>query len=326
MQKDYNLYSRAEKKSLTHFGNVIGSCLVIETILSVVASLVLSSVFSAILVLVFDCDLYKLIKDPIFLNTLNVLITFLCFFGIFYVMMKITHQPVAETVGTGVPKNKRYLPFLIGFAMLFAIIGSYFSAYIKIFFEKFFHVIPQQVDYGEVEYNAFTFGFIILCSAVMPALVEEFAFRGAILGVLRRFGDVTAIIVSSLMFSLMHGNFQQIPYTFCLAFGLGFLRCATDSIWPCVICHFLNNLIVLVQEILPDAYTEIYYNITYLVIIAFGLIGLAVIVKKKLFDSFYKPNLQTSVSTRVVRLIFSPMMLIAIVIYLVTAFQYFVSV
>ena len=323
MQFDFNLCGRAERKSLMHYGNAIGGCLIIENILSFILMMLLTSVLSLSLSAFFDCRIESVVENVIFLNTVNALITFVCFFGIFYVMMKITRQPIAQTVGTVSPNNKRYLPFLIAFVLLFMIVGVYFSSFVQVIFEKIFHVVSQQVDYGEVNYDAFTFPFIMLCSAVIPALVEEFAFRGAVLGTLRRFGDIPAIIVSSLMFSLMHGNFQQIPYTFCLALGLGFLRCVTDSIWPCVFCHFFNNMVALIQEMLPDMYGEIFCAIFYLAVIVCGVIGVVVIIKKRLFSELYKPQLVTKTSNCVIRLIFSPLMLIAIIIYLISACQMF---
>ena len=48
----------------------------------------------------------------------------------------------------------------------------------------------------------------ILCFAVVPAIVEEYVFRGVILGefldVKKRFGIASAVMLSSLFFALLH--------------------------------------------------------------------------------------------------------------------------
>lgn len=80
-----------------------------------------------------------------------------------------------------------------------------------------------------------------LTVAIMPAFTEEFAFRGVILGSLRKYSDSLALVVSSALFALMHGNFVQIPFTFCCGLMFGFLVIKTNSMLPSIIVHFLNN-------------------------------------------------------------------------------------
>lgn len=78
--------------------------------------------------------------------------------------------------------------------------------------------------------------------SVIPALVEEFMCRGFFLGLLKPFGTKFAIFVSALIFSLMHGNVEQSVSAFFLGLYLAYLVVKTESIWPAVILHFLNNL------------------------------------------------------------------------------------
>lgn len=78
--------------------------------------------------------------------------------------------------------------------------------------------------------------------AVMPALVEEFAFRGVILQPLRKYGDTFAVVASSAVFALVHGNMVQIPFAFVAGLALGYVCVATGSIWTGSAIHFINNL------------------------------------------------------------------------------------
>ena len=89
-----------------------------------------------------------------------------------------------------------------------------------------------------------------LIVAVMPAFVEEFAFRGVIMGVIRPFSDGLAILISAGAFALMHGNFVQMPFTFCCGLVFGFLVVKTNSLLPSIIIHFLNNGLSVLSDVL----------------------------------------------------------------------------
>lgn len=82
----------------------------------------------------------------------------------------------------------------------------------------------------------------VISMAVVPALVEEIAIRGVIMQPLRRYGDKFAIVASAMIFSLLHGNMVQIPYTLVAGIYFGYIAVATGSIWPTIVLHFLNNL------------------------------------------------------------------------------------
>ena len=53
---------------------------------------------------------------------------------------------------------------------------------------------------------------VVLCIVIVPAFCEEFLFRGVVLSNLMPYGKGTAIIVISVPFGLMHGNFYQFLY------------------------------------------------------------------------------------------------------------------
>lgn len=98
-------------------------------------------------------------------------------------------------------------------------------------------------------------GFIlgIICICVLPAIVEESIFRGVIL---RSFGSQNAwkgILISSALFSLMHGSAQQTMYQFVIGIVLGLVAVKTNSIYPSMLLHFLNNAISVVLLFFTEA-------------------------------------------------------------------------
>lgn len=93
-------------------------------------------------------------------------------------------------------------------------------------------------------YTLPAFLLALFSSAVLPAFCEEFANRGMLLNGLKRLGAKKAILISALLFALMHLNVGQFGYAFLVGIFLAFLFLATGSIWPGIIIHFLNNGIV----------------------------------------------------------------------------------
>ena len=81
----------------------------------------------------------------------------------------------------------------------------------------------------------------LLIVAALPAFVEEASFRGAIYASLRGCRPVRAIILSGVMFGLMHMNFNQFMYATVLGIVMGFLLEATGSILSTMILHFCFN-------------------------------------------------------------------------------------
>ena len=90
--------------------------------------------------------------------------------------------------------------------------------------------------------------FLFLSTAVVPAICEEILFRGVILNSLIPFGRGTAILASGVLFGLMHGNIMQFFYTTMLGIVVGYIYVRTRSLWLCMLIHFVNNGIGVLQE------------------------------------------------------------------------------
>ena len=89
----------------------------------------------------------------------------------------------------------------------------------------------------------------LLVVALIPALCEEFFFRGAIQQTLQRwFGNAhVAIIVTALFFSLAHGDAYGLVPRFLLGIMLGYLFFLSGSMVVNVCAHFFNNAMVVVM-------------------------------------------------------------------------------
>lgn len=109
-------------------------------------------------------------------------------------------------------------------------------------------------------------GFLLmaLTAAVLPALFEELFFRGVMLQSLRRFGDLFALSVSSVLFSLLHRNLVQIPNALITGMVLGYIVLRTGSVLASILCHFINNLLPIVLQTLGPCLPDSAFNLLFL--------------------------------------------------------------
>ena len=85
--------------------------------------------------------------------------------------------------------------------------------------------------------------FNIFMIAVIPAIGEEFIFRGILLKLLRQwFGSVHAAVwLSAFLFSAMHMQFFGFLPRLFLGLVLGYMFVWSGNIWVPVFAHFFNN-------------------------------------------------------------------------------------
>lgn len=189
-------------------------------------------------------SLNLLMTEPIFSLLLNTVLTFVGFGGAALCLIKMQGRRVRELISFAKPNKALFWP------MVFAAIGGCYVANIgvSILQQRLSPVFElKSQDLGTPQG---ILGFVIsfLATACAPALIEEFFFRGAILGSLRKFGDAFAIFTSAILFGLVHGNLIQIPFAFTVGLLLGFAVVKTGSIWTGVFIHFLNNFLAVLQE------------------------------------------------------------------------------
>ena len=123
----------------------------------------------------------------------------------------------------------------------------------------------------------------IFMLVIIAPVFEEFWCRGIMYDALKPYGTGIAIIISSLLFGLMHGNLFMLFYTTAYGFALGYVRYATGSLFVVTIFHAIVNAIaagaltiITLASIYPDSrlLNTIYYiyAIAFLVLIIVGIV------------------------------------------------------
>lgn len=90
--------------------------------------------------------------------------------------------------------------------------------------------------------------YITIALAIIPAVTEEFLFRGILLSEYSNYGVFTSILLSGLLFAMIHFNLSGIfSYLFCGVIT-AYAVYITQSLWSAVIVHLLYNLYALFFE------------------------------------------------------------------------------
>gem|GEM_PF-1987351 len=99
------------------------------------------------------------------------------------------------------------------------------------------------------------FGNLLVVGLIAP-ICEEVFFRGAFQGTLEKRGPTRAILISALVFALIHLNPYSVFGIFVIGIGLGYLTWRTQSLWPAILWHVINNsLVTVLLYFKGDSYT-----------------------------------------------------------------------
>lgn len=94
--------------------------------------------------------------------------------------------------------------------------------------------------------------FVRLC--VLAPLIEEFLMRGCMLKILKPYGNWFAIIVTSVMFGLLHNNIGQGIGAVAIGILFGIIAIKSESIYPTIVLHGVNNLFASIGAILAGQF------------------------------------------------------------------------
>ena len=187
----------------------------------------------------------------------------------FYVFYNAKRK-VKQTFAFGDGQKISFLP--ISVAMVLAIICIFmFTPFINLIdygFSEMGYIVDNTLPLQEKMSSSGLYLLLgIIIFALLPAIAEELIFRGIIQKSLStRLNGFSTVILTSIMFVLMHGSLQQTVYQFIVGILLSYVSYVGGSILYSIILHFLNNALVvlfscfdIVEYLSYD--TTVYYNI-----------------------------------------------------------------
>ncbi|MGE5678298.1 MAG: type II CAAX prenyl endopeptidase Rce1 family protein [Pseudomonadota bacterium] len=124
-----------------------------------------------------------------------------------------------------------------------AFVSAYFvAAFLNIVGEILISLMGNLII-PDIPFATDTSEYIVLLFTIAGSagICEELLFRGFMLRAYERFGMWTGIIITALLFSILHLNIQNMIAPFFLGIILGFVVYKTDSIFAGMLGHFINN-------------------------------------------------------------------------------------
>ncbi len=139
-----------------------------------------------------------------------------------------------------------------------------------------------------------TFWFFLYTAFFAP-LGEELIYRGFVLRRFEQYGKIYAIVLSSLLFSIMHGNLFQMIFAFLAGLVLGYVALEYSILWS-ILLHIINNFLYgevlsfLIADVSPAVQDYIYrgINIFFFAVGAFWLLHR----RSRLLDYFHQNRTQ----------------------------------
>jgi len=116
--------------------------------------------------------------------------------------------------------------------------------------------------------------FFALC--LMPAVLEELLFRGVLQTLLRPWGAALAVVGQAVLFGVLHSGPAAMLYAVLSGLFFGFLAEQSDSLWPGMVLHGLNNTLSFVLLWLQSGgYPMLAQGLSMVCAVVFSLWGLA---------------------------------------------------
>lgn len=263
----------------------------------------------------------EFLSEPAVLQLLQIMLSLFLLTVPFILCAKITGAKISDIVAINKPKGERNIAFLL-FGVGFCAFANIAVATAGEIFKKF--GIDYSTPKNDNPQGVFGFALVIISTAIVPALVEEFAFRGIVMGLLKPFGEVFCIYASAAAFGILHGNFEKMAFAFLVGLILGFIRIKTDSVLICMAVHAINNLVAVMSSYssaMPRGLVDIIYTVYIMLALTFSVLGVAMLRGKDNF-SFKEANTLSGTKKTYVNFFFSPVFIVFFLLFLFRAVAY----
>jgi membrane protease YdiL (CAAX protease family) len=137
----------------------------------------------------------------------------------------------------------------------------------------------------------------VLLIALLPAICEEICFRGVLQRIMIHItkGPWAGIILTSILFSALHMQFQGFLPRMFLGILLGALYWYSGSLWTSILAHFVNNAVQVVAVSYVPEYINKNPHVNLLVAIISGLAVFALLRASKTwsatsYEKVYEPG------------------------------------
>lgn len=144
----------------------------------------------------------------------------------------------------------------------------------------------------------------LIIYALIPAVVEEFVFRGVILGIYTKVDVKAGILISSLFFALLHFSMGSVLYGFLFGVIFAIVRLDTDNILYTMIMHCVfNGVNVLLSYVNMESVPATVFIVTVIIMFISFVVMLIWLVRKNMQVGVNLPSMTNDGKYAVSRLI-----------------------
>jgi membrane protease YdiL (CAAX protease family) len=174
--------------------------------------------------------------------------------------------------------------------------------------------------------------YLIIAFAILPAITEEYLFRGIIAAEYERYGVGIAVVINSVTFAMSHFSLERFPVYLFSGLVLTMCMYTARSVWASAAAHAINNAFVLLSEkfVLHIADKQNVSFVLFIIIIGAAAIVSAMLMcyeAQSLYKSYAEDNLQSdylpkkksSIFRNIAESFFTPTFLIAVIIFIVAS-------
>ena len=127
--------------------------------------------------------------------------------------------------------------------------------------------------------------FSFIAIVIAAPIIEELIFRGIILdGLLQRYSPIKSIILSSILFGIVHLNPWQFVSALIIGLFSGWVYYRTRKLSLSILIHLVNNLVAFLgmyfmdaETMMNESLTELYGGFTNLILIIIGAILVSIL-------------------------------------------------
>lgn len=243
------------------------------TILEIVV-LFIVAMFLALPFFILD-NLYLQLPEQLKIMLFSFLYFFIIYILSYYYNVKVVRNKEATKLNFKL--DKFLFPFSISFISFLIVIS------IPLVFYSNYLYSEKIVQSTEMTKPLYWISVVLLAP-----LSEEIIFRSIILrGLLTKYAPKVAILISAIIFGLVHFYFVKVIFTFFFGLFLGHIYHKTKSVGMTIVLHMIANLVGLCMSYIHTTYGDkmftsiydLYGSYTLIILVSFTIVGIIFIKK-----------------------------------------------
>lgn len=215
------------------------------------------------------------------LGFINIIMPALAVLAAFFLIrVSVAKTPLRLNISFRMPRDVRlwlFLPVFLGVGILCSVMTAVFQ---RLLGRWSGYSVPDPIRLPQDPFATFLY-FVAVC--VVPALLEELFVRGAVQSIFSRWGTWFSIVVSSVVFTLLHGDIAQMPALFLISVLMGLAAYCTGSLALGAALHFAHNTMVFLftlTEQRMDGISALAFIVCLIVIFALGSIVCVMLIRR----------------------------------------------